>query len=73
MINAGVYLFGENLLADPSLPPAFSWERDFLAPRLSALRPLAVQTDGYFIDIGIPDDYRRAERELPARFPDRKS
>ncbi len=65
LINAGVYLFGENLLADPALPDAFSWERDFLPTRLGLLRPLAFAADGYFIDIGVPDDYRRAQEELP--------
>jgi D-glycero-alpha-D-manno-heptose 1-phosphate guanylyltransferase len=65
LINAGVYLFSENLLVDPALPDAFSWERDFLPSRLELLRPLAFVADGYFIDIGVPDDYRRAREELP--------
>jgi D-glycero-alpha-D-manno-heptose 1-phosphate guanylyltransferase len=71
LINAGCYLFGENLLADPALPKTFSFERDFLAPRAGALRPLAFETNGYFIDIGVPEDYGRAQRELPARLPKR--
>jgi D-glycero-alpha-D-manno-heptose 1-phosphate guanylyltransferase len=64
LINAGVYLFAENLLADPGLPASFSFERDFLEPRAAALRPLAFETEGYFIDIGVPEDYARAQREL---------
>jgi D-glycero-alpha-D-manno-heptose 1-phosphate guanylyltransferase len=64
LINAGVYLFGENLLADPSLPERFSFERDFLEARAATLRPLAFETTGYFIDIGVPEDYARAQREL---------
>jgi D-glycero-alpha-D-manno-heptose 1-phosphate guanylyltransferase len=66
LINAGVYLFGENILADEPAP-AFSFERDFLEPKAGTLRPLAFEADGYFIDIGVPDDYRRAQTELPAR------
>ena len=66
LINAGVYLFGDDILAaEPA--PAFSFERDFLEPRAGSLRPLAFQADGYFIDIGVPEDYRRAQTELPAR------
>jgi len=64
LVNAGVYLFAGNLLDDPALPPSFSFERDFLEPRAATLRPLAFETDGYFIDIGVPEDYARAQREL---------
>jgi D-glycero-alpha-D-manno-heptose 1-phosphate guanylyltransferase len=63
-INAGVYLFGRNLLDEPSLPSSFSFERDFMEPRMAALAPLAFETDAYFIDIGVPEDYVRAQREL---------
>lgn len=64
LINAGVYLFAENLLDDPELPESFSFERDFLEARAARLRPLAFETEGYFIDIGVPEDYARAQREL---------
>ena len=43
---------------------SFSFERDFLEPRAAHLRPLAFETEGYFIDIGVPEDYARAQREL---------
>jgi D-glycero-alpha-D-manno-heptose 1-phosphate guanylyltransferase len=64
MINAGVYLFAENLFAGAGLPARFSFERDFLEPQASVLRPLAFEAAGYFIDIGVPEDYARAERDL---------
>lgn len=64
-MNCGVYLFGENLLADPGLGERFSFEKDFLTPHARALRPLAFETTGYFIDIGIPEDFARAQRDLP--------
>lgn len=64
LINGGVYLFAENVLDDPSLPASFSFERDFLEARAATIKPLAFETDGYFIDIGVPDDYARAQREL---------
>jgi D-glycero-alpha-D-manno-heptose 1-phosphate guanylyltransferase len=65
LINAGLYLFGENPFASRDLPPAFSFEKDFLEREIATLRPLAFETNAYFIDIGIPDDYARAQRELP--------
>jgi D-glycero-alpha-D-manno-heptose 1-phosphate guanylyltransferase len=63
LINAGVYLFGENVLAHGQ-PPVFSFERDFLEPKIAELRPLAFMAAGYFIDIGVPQDYARAQVEL---------
>jgi D-glycero-alpha-D-manno-heptose 1-phosphate guanylyltransferase len=64
LINAGVYLFARNVLDDPALPASFSFERDFLERRAATMRPLAFETSGYFIDIGVPEDYARAQREL---------
>jgi D,D-heptose 1,7-bisphosphate phosphatase len=63
LINAGIYLFGRRLLDD--LSPACSLESDIL-PRLAARGALrGVVAEGYFCDIGTPDDYRRAAREVP--------
>jgi D-glycero-alpha-D-manno-heptose 1-phosphate guanylyltransferase len=64
LINAGVYLLSEAILREASLPRTFSFERDYLEPRIAQLAPLAFETDAYFIDIGVPDDYRRAQTEL---------
>lgn len=64
LINAGVYMVAKDLLSRSDLPEHFSFENDFLKPRLGELRPTAVPTDAYFIDIGVPDDYARACREL---------
>ena len=62
IINAGVYLLARELMLDPELPEAFSFERDFLARRLDEVKPLAFVTKGAFIDIGVPDDYVRANQ-----------
>jgi D-glycero-alpha-D-manno-heptose 1-phosphate guanylyltransferase len=64
MINAGVYVLSPELFAE-NLPHAFSFERDFLPTRLAALKPRAFMAEDYFIDIGIPEDYARAQTELP--------
>jgi D-glycero-alpha-D-manno-heptose 1-phosphate guanylyltransferase len=66
-INAGVYLLSRGLFDRYELPPAFSFETDFLAPRVLALKPLAFAADKLFIDIGIPENYARAQELLPAR------
>ena len=63
MINAGIYLFDRRLLDD--LSPACSLEADIL-PRLAARGALrGTVGDGYFRDIGIPEDYARAQQEIP--------
>lgn len=69
LINAGVYALRRDLFEPFDLPESFSFETDFVARHLPELRPLAHRSDGYFIDIGVPEDYRRAQIELPAQVP----
>jgi D-glycero-alpha-D-manno-heptose 1-phosphate guanylyltransferase len=60
-INSGVYIVAPDIFEGCDLPPAFSFERDFLQPRIGRLAPLAFEARGRFIDIGVPEDYRRAQ------------
>jgi D-glycero-alpha-D-manno-heptose 1-phosphate guanylyltransferase len=60
LINAGVYLLSRNLLDRYRLPRVFSFEADLLVPHVAELAPLAFETDGVFVDIGVPEDYARA-------------
>jgi D-glycero-alpha-D-manno-heptose 1-phosphate guanylyltransferase len=53
------------------LPPSFSLERDFLPLAASEGRIAGFVTDGWFIDIGVPEDYDRAQIELPAQLTSR--
>jgi NDP-sugar pyrophosphorylase family protein len=57
-INAGVYLFKSSILSNISDGPS-SLERDIF-PSLLRSGVLAVQQAGMFIDIGVPEDYSRA-------------
>lgn len=45
--------------------PAFSFESDFVAPGLEQTPFEVFLCEGSFIDIGVPEDYRRAQVELP--------
>ena len=65
-INAGAYVLQPGLFARFGLEGSFSLEKDLLERHVGALAPLAFETDGYFIDIGVPEDYERAQAELPA-------
>ena len=64
LINCGVYVFSENLLSRPDLPERFSFEKDFLERHVAEIAPLAIEARGYFIDIGVPEDYARAAQKL---------
>jgi D-glycero-alpha-D-manno-heptose 1-phosphate guanylyltransferase len=50
-----------------ALPEKFSFEKDFLATETARLAPAAFQVDGFFLDIGVPEDLDRAQQELPGR------
>jgi D-glycero-alpha-D-manno-heptose 1-phosphate guanylyltransferase len=64
-INAGVYVVKRDLFARFGLVGAFSFERDILAVHLCEMRIVAFDCVTGFIDIGVPDDYARAQTEVP--------
>ena len=65
LINGGVYALVRSQLDFAFYPKRFSFEKDLLEPLADAHLVAGQVQDGYFIDIGIPEDYARAQRELP--------
>jgi D-glycero-alpha-D-manno-heptose 1-phosphate guanylyltransferase len=65
LINGGVYLFEPAVLDAVVQRGSISLEREVLPNQLQR-GLLAFKTDGYFIDIGIPQDFARAQAELGA-------
>jgi len=63
-INGGVYLAKTSLFDSLELSEKFSFEADFLKKFTAELNMHAYVSDAYFIDIGVPDDYERAQTEL---------
>ena len=63
-INGGTYLVTRSLFADFPMPERFSFERDLVGPNIDRIRPRGFQSDAYFIDMGVPEDYERAQREI---------
>lgn len=61
LINAGCYLLPTNLLNEFAVGHAFSFESDFLKPRITEISCSFFQAHGRFIDIGIPEDYVKAQ------------
>ena len=64
LINAGCYVLPKYILNAFPLGSPFSLETDFFAGNLQRLRFEGFVTHGRFIDIGVPDDYARAQVEL---------
>ena len=63
-INGGVYILNSSLFKDFPMPERFSFELDLVEPNIDRIQPRAFQSDAYFIDMGIPEDYQRAQHEI---------
>jgi D-glycero-alpha-D-manno-heptose 1-phosphate guanylyltransferase len=59
-INGGIYLLKRDILKNINLD-SFSFESDFLQKELNNIDISGFKSDGYFIDIGIPEDYKKAQ------------
>lgn len=64
LINGGVYSLDKARFLSASLPEKFSFEKDYLENQAAHGRLYGLVQDEYFIDIGIPEDYERAQTEL---------
>jgi D-glycero-alpha-D-manno-heptose 1-phosphate guanylyltransferase len=64
-INAGVYYVDGKWLKSLSLPEKFSFETDFLYPNVNKLNFGYYIANDYFIDIGVPEDYAKAQSQVP--------
>jgi D-glycero-alpha-D-manno-heptose 1-phosphate guanylyltransferase len=64
LINGGVYALNSHKFLEENLPEKFSFETDYLEKFYKIRRMFGVVQDEYFIDIGIPEDYERAQKEL---------
>jgi D-glycero-alpha-D-manno-heptose 1-phosphate guanylyltransferase len=65
-INGGVYCLDRKTLLSQPFPQKFSFEKEFLEPQVVLGNLSGYTSEGYFIDIGIPEDYDRAQTEVPA-------
>jgi D-glycero-alpha-D-manno-heptose 1-phosphate guanylyltransferase len=65
-INGGIYGINKTILEYFNrFDQNFSIETDFLQKCLREVNVFASIHNGYFIDIGIPEDYQRAQKDLP--------
>jgi D-glycero-alpha-D-manno-heptose 1-phosphate guanylyltransferase len=66
LINGGVYAIDRSRLDLGGLPEKFSFEKEVLEPGAAIGQIGGWVSNAYFIDIGIPEDYERAQWALPA-------
>ena len=64
LINGGVYALSVSSFLQKTFPAAFSIEKDYLEKEYPKGNILGMVSNAYFIDIGIPEDYQRAQDEL---------
>ena len=64
LINGGVYALSKDAFLGKPFPPVFSFEKDYLEKEVTGRHIMGMISDAYFIDIGIPEDYERAQSEF---------
>lgn len=69
LINGGVYALNAERFLKESLPEKFSFEKEYLEKNVNTAagktaKLFGMVQDTYFIDIGIPEDFERANKEL---------
>lgn len=65
-INGGVYLIKRDALGEIAADK-FSFETEYLEKKVSGGQFYAFASDGYFIDIGVPQDYAKAQEDFKNR------
>lgn len=63
-INGGVYLINRKLYSTINFPKVFSIEKHFFEKYYEHINFSGFLSNKYFIDIGIPEDYLRAQNEF---------
>jgi len=64
LINGGIYALHVKKFIEHQLPDKFSFEKEYLEKNIDTNKLYGIAFDDYFIDIGIPEDYARAQKEL---------
>ena len=67
-INGGMYILRKSEFTKISFPQKYSFEKEYLEKLFLNGTIYGFQFKGYFIDIGIPEDYYRAQDEFK-KFP----
>jgi D-glycero-alpha-D-manno-heptose 1-phosphate guanylyltransferase len=63
-INGGIYLINKSYLLERDFPEIFSIEKDCFEKYFAESKFFGFPSRGYFLDIGIPEDFYRAQNEF---------
>ena len=64
LINGGVYAIDRDKFLAQPFAEKFSMEKDYLELLVGEGNFYGLVQDAYFIDIGIPEDFERAQKEI---------
>ena len=68
LINGGLYALNVEKFLKENLPEIFSFEKNYLEVKINTTNKKSniygIIADKYFIDIGIPEDFQKAQIEL---------
>lgn len=64
LINGGIYILKTKYFKKFQHPDKFSFEKDWMQKNVQSGDFLGQVYDDYFLDIGIPEDYKRAQTEF---------
>lgn len=64
LINGGVYALNKRIFDLAKDQKKFSFEADIMEAGLEQFKVYGFVTDAYFIDIGIPEDYLQAQKDI---------
>lgn len=68
LINGGIYAIDRAAFLAHGLPQKFSFEKDYLEKQVGSGKLYGYESEGYFIDIGIPEDYSQAQEDFKMLF-----
>lgn len=63
-VNGGLYAINKEYFLNLDLPDKFSLEKDFFETHYKTEKLFGFRCHSYFIDIGIPEDYNKAQDEF---------
>lgn len=63
-INGGIYLIQKQLITNIGIANPFSFEKEILEKYVDKNCIFGFESDGYFIDIGIPEDFKKANLDF---------
>lgn len=63
LINGGIYILNVKAFSKNDFPEKFSFEKEYLEANVSSHKLFGKPYNSYFMDIGIPADYRQFEKD----------